>query len=41
MTIFDIPHAALKVTRLHDDVKLPRKATTEYIRTHVYAYLNT
>lgn len=38
---FDTPHAALKVTRLHDDVKLPRKATSESIGADVYAYLKT
>lgn len=38
---FNIPHVALKITRLYDDVKLPRKATDESIGADVYAYLKT
>jgi dUTP pyrophosphatase len=38
---FEIPHAALKITRMYPDVKMPRKATFESIGADVYAYLKT
>jgi len=38
---FNIPHAALKITKIHPDAKLPRVATPESIGADVYAYLRT